>query len=196
MMSVEENRKKVRRNNLLVSLLFLVMIIGVAGAVIFYRNLKLAKKTVQEQKHNVDSLNNILEKQNTRLELLVDTIILFKTQLDSIYKNSNVPNEIYKIQKNLDNILQPVITGRNRDSAREHARDGYDKLIAKDFKGAMVEFDKSEKFYNGYHESYEIKTLLKKNEDKLGDKEVQQQLLIKIKNEYNSLQKLNNRNIQ
>ena len=49
-MSVEENRKRVRRNNLLVSLLFLVMIAGVAGAGYYYRNLKLTKIKVQQQK--------------------------------------------------------------------------------------------------------------------------------------------------
>jgi cell division protein FtsB len=197
MMTVEENRKKVRKNNLLISLLFCLMIIGVAGAAYYYRNLKIAKTNVLRQKKELETLKDTLANQNERLESLVDSIINFKNILDSISRTTYVSNDFSRIQKNLDKLLQPAIHEKsNRDSARQHARDGYDKLIKKDFIGAMNDFGKSEKFYNGYHESYEIHMLLRKNQDKLGDPAVQRQLLEKIKKDYNSLQKLNSRNIQ
>jgi flagellar basal body-associated protein FliL len=196
-MTVEENRKKVRRNNLLMSMLFLVMIAGVGGAFYFYRNLKIAKSNLLEKKKEVDSLNKRLEDQNFRLQKasdFVDSITRIKIKIDSALLSQNPDNEIYRIQNNLNNKLLPLIS--SRDSARQHARNGYDKLNNNDFKGAMQEFEKSEKFYKGYHESEEIHQLLKKNEDKLGDKAVQQQIIDKIKKDYNSLQRLEQRRIQ
>ncbi len=74
-----------------------------------------------------------------------------------------------------------------RDSARNYARIGYYKLKEKDFVGAKQAFDKSEKFYNGYRDSYEVSFLLSKNKDKLNDPKVQKELLEKIQKDYNSL---------
>ena len=191
MMSVEENRKKVRRNNLLVSLLFLVMIAGVAGAVYYYSNLKKAKIKVQEQKKELEKTKKELEISNKKLESyadFMDSISKVKIRLDSFAWANNPQNEILRQQINLNKLIYPVI--KSRDSARKYTRNGYDKLNKNDFKGAMIEFEKSEKFYKGYHESNQIHQLLKENEDKLGDKEVQQQILIKINKDYNSLQRL------
>lgn len=193
MMTVEENRKKVRRNNLLISLLFLIMITGVGGAVYYYKNLKNAKLSLQKEKKEVETLKDKLQNQNARMQIVLDSVENFKNILDSIASTTHVSKDFELIRKNLDNILQPVIV--SRDSARIHARNGYDKLIKKDLAGAMEEFGKSENSYNGYHESYEIQMLLKKNKDKLNDTAVQRELLIKIRNDYNSLQRLNNSNI-
>jgi flagellar motor protein MotB len=190
-MTVEENRKKVRRNNLLVSLLFLVMIAGVAGAVYYYSNLKKEKAIVKEQKDELEKIKNDLALSNKKLESyadFMDSISKVKIKLDSISWANNPQSEILRQQINLNKLIHPVI--KSRDSARKYTRDGYDKLNKNDLKGAMIEFEKSEKFYKGFHESNQIHQLLKENENKLSDKEVQQQILIKIKQDYNSLQRL------
>jgi hypothetical protein len=190
-MTVEENRKKVRRNNLLVSLLFLVMIAGVAGAVYYYSNLKKEKAIVKEQKDELEKIKNDLALSNKKLESyadFMDSISKVKIRLDSFAWTNNPQSEILRQQINLNKLIHPVI--KSRDSARKYTRDGYDKLNKNDLKGAMIEFEKSEKFYKGYHESNQIHQLLKENENKLSDKEVQQQILIKIKQDYNSLQRL------
>lgn len=190
-MSVEENRKMVRRNNLLVSLLFLVMIAGVAGAVYYYSHLKKAKIKVQEQKDELEKIKNDLALSNKKLEsyaYFMDSISKVKIKLDSIAWANNPQSEILRQQINLNQLIYPVI--KSRDSARKYTRNGYDKLNKNDLKGAMIEFEKSENFYKGYHESNQIHKLLKENEDKLGDREVQQQILIKVKQDYNSLQRL------
>jgi flagellar motor protein MotB len=190
-MTVEENRKKVRRNNLLVSLLFLVMIAGVAGAVYYYSNLKKGKAIVKEQKDELEKIKNDLALSNKKLESyadFMDSISKVKIKLDSISWANNPQSEILRQQINLNKLIHPVI--KSRDSARKYTRDGYDKLNKNDLKGAMIEFEKSEKFYKGFHESNQIHQLLKENENKLSDKEVQQQILIKIKQDYNSLQRL------
>jgi hypothetical protein len=118
----------------------------------------------------------------------MDSISKVKIKLDSISWANNPQSEILRQQINLNKLIHPVI--KSRDSARKYTRDGYDKLNKNDLKGAMIEFEKSEKFYKGFHESNQIHQLLKENENKLSDKEVQQQILIKIKQDYNSLQRL------
>ncbi|MGH2553019.1 MAG: hypothetical protein ACRDEB_04845, partial [Chitinophagaceae bacterium] len=194
MMTVEENRKKVRKNNLLVSLLFLIMIAGIGGAIYYYRNLKIAKVSLQKEKNEVEILKDRLQHQNEKFQIVFDEAERLKFMLDSIARIRPFSNEFQVFRNDLDKILKPVTV--SRDSARSHARVGYDKLIRKDLKGAMEEFGKSDNFYNGYHESQKIHILLKENKDKLDDTAVQRRLLLKIRNDYNSLQKLNTQNIK
>jgi uncharacterized protein YukJ len=194
MMTVEENRRMVRRNNIMVSLLFLIMIFGIGGAIYYYHNLKQAKIKLQEQKKEVEMLRDKLLLQNEKYQLVFEEAEKLKAMIDSIARVRPVSNEFQVFRNDLNNILKPVII--SRDSARMHARVGYDKLIRRDFTGAMEEFDKSDNFTNGYHESREIHMLLKNNKDKLNDTAVQRKLLLKIRNDYNSLQRLNNQNIQ
>ena len=194
MMTIEENRKKVVRNNILMSLLFCITIIAVIGAAYYYNSVKSSEIKLLTAKQQQQTLNDSLAIHKRKAENQLDTIAKLQRLLNNISQTPNNCDSIFIIQKKINNILRPVTNAR--DAAREFARSGYDKLIKKDLVGAMNDFDKSEKAYNGYHDSYEVYFLLWQNRNKLNDPKVQQQLLEKIQKDYNSLKKLTPSNIK
>jgi hypothetical protein len=68
--------------------------------------------------------------------------------------------------------------------ARQRELEGYRALIAGRFPEARSAFEDSEKALPGYHHSYEIARLLKKNEKNLGDPSVQKQILNTVVKDY------------
>lgn len=74
----------------------------------------------------------------------------------------------------------------SRDSARKYSEIGYNNLSKNKFPEALEAFHKSEQWYNGYRESYEIYFLLWKNKKDLNDPALQTQLLKKIQKDLDS----------
>lgn len=59
---------------------------------------------------------------------------------------------------------------RNVNNAKKFEEEGFQFLIDKEVDSAIASFIKSENSYNGYHQVYEIAKYLRKNENKLSDK--------------------------
>lgn len=176
---IERERKKTVRYNLLMSLLFFFIIIGLGGAIYYYNQLKKLNIKVSNAETALTIKNDSLRDLTKALEVANNRLAAQKKGLENVIDSASR-------SENPATILKAV--GNNRDSARIYARIGYNKLKQKDFAGAREAFEKSEAKYNGYHDSYEVGLLLRKNKDKLNDPVVQRQLLEKIYKEYNSLQ--------
>lgn len=183
---VLDSRKRALKFNILLSLFFIVIITGLAGAIFYYNRI-----------NNLYEENNTL---NSSLTKAIDSIKILNTTLESIaidYKQSiNTGNttgvsdtEINKVNRIVNVITTTNLDttkARNRDTARYYSEIGYARLKAYDFMGAKNAFDKSEKAFNGYRESYEIYYLLYKNMKQLNDAGTQKMIMNKILEKYNS----------
>ena len=178
MMTIEENRRKVFRTNLLLSLFFCVMLIGVIGAVYYYQESKEAKTLVQLK-------NDSLSRMGTTLDSINQSLLSSKRELE---KQKASTDSLIRLSIKDANpaILRPVINrvDNSMKLAAEYELKGYGRLKAGDLIAAKDYFNKSEKAYNGYHQVYEIWFLLYKNRDKLNDPETKQRLLNQVKKDY------------
>jgi hypothetical protein len=193
MMTAEEYRKIMLRKNLLIILFLCLCIIGVSGAIIYYnrlaanrKELKVAEVELQRKNDSLQRATTELQSANQSLQELKDTLAKQKANYADILISKN-PAVIKQAAKTLQ---------VSRDSARIYAREGYRKLKAKDFKGAMDAFDKSEKFVNGYRDSYDVYFLLWKNRSNLNDPKVQKQIMQQVLTKYNSLRILSRTDLQ
>ena len=178
-MTAEENRKKVIKNNLAISLLFFITISGIGGAVYFYNESVKAKASLEQANNEVSRKNDSLKTINRDLDNLRDSLEKQKKILN------NQVEALTKPEVSI-NILTPVLAAR--DTARNYARIGYQQLKEGNFAAALNSFAKSEKSSPGYRDSYEVYFLLRKNRANLNDPAVQRQILEKIYKDYNSLQ--------
>lgn len=180
MKRVELNRRKAFRYNLLLILFLLVIMVGLFGAVWFFNELESKKAQLNEA-------NQKLEKANTELENIRNKLAKEKTNRDSIISLIYRPSDTVRIKG-----IGKIITGINnsRQQAEEYARAGYDKLKQYDFPAALDYFNKSEKAYNGYRDSYEVYYLLWQNKNQLDDPVVQDKVMTQIITKYNSLKRL------
>ena len=193
MMTVEEYKNRMLRKNLLIILFLCLCLIGISGAVIYYNRLKATSQALETAKINLqqknDSLKTVTEdllEANQYLQMLKDTLAKQREDYANILTSNN-PKAIKQAAQTIEN---------SRDSARIYARIGYNKLKAKDFNEARVAFDRSEKFYNGYRDSYDVYFLLWKNRDKLNDPKVQRQVIQQILAKYNSLRILSKEDLE
>ena len=177
MMSAGEYRKIMIRKNLLIILFLCLCIIGVTGMIVYYNKLKTTTAALETTKNNLQESNKNLEIANQYLLKLKDTLEKQKENYANVL-TSNDPKAIKMAARTIE---------KSRDSARKYSREGYYKLKAKNFEGARADFDKSEKFYNGYRDSYDVYFLLWKNRGKLNEPKVQQQVMQQILTKYNSL---------
>jgi hypothetical protein len=184
---VQQKRRRVIAQNLLLFFLLLLMFIGISGSVYYYSelkeaNTKLSKNEIvlKSQQNKLDSLNEILRQRN---------IVLKK---DKEFLESTIDSASHA--KNPKLILQPIVAAR--DSARKYAETGYKMLKMRDFNGAFIAFNKSENFYNGYRESYEVAFLLRKNRQRWNDPQRQNELLDTIYRKLNSKKILRKEDIQ
>ena len=193
MMTVEEYKNRMLRKNLLIILFLCLCLIGISGAVIYYNRLKVTSQALEIAKVNLEQKNDSLKRvtknlleTNQYLQMLKDTLAKQREDYANILTSNN-PKAIKQAAQTIE---------KSRDSARHYARVGYDKLKAKDFNGARVAFDISEKFYNGYRDSYDVYFLLLKNRDKLNDPKVQRQVIQQILAKYNSLRILSKEDLE
>ena len=177
MMTAEEYRRIMQRKNLLIVLFLILCIAGIAGAVIYYNQLKKTKDALNTTAIELEIKKDSLLRATESLQQLKDTLARQRED----YANLIVSNDPVAINKAAQKIE------RSRDSARKYAREGYFKLQSRDFDGARMAFDKSEKFYNGYRDSYDVYFLLNQNKDKLNDPDVQKRVMQQVVNKYNSL---------
>ena len=182
---VAESRKKVIRYNIMMVLFFCVVIIGVAGSVYYFNEskrlntkLKIAEIRLKFSNDTLTLTNNSLKLARDSIKILLD---LRETQLITASENPG-SNTMEKLKVLADSIQKT----RNRDSARAYSEIGYQKLSERKLIEAMYAFDKSEKWYNTYRESYEIYFLLWKNKKDLNIPAVQTQLLKKIQKDLDS----------
>jgi len=189
---IEENRKKVVRYNLLLSLFFAFIIVGLAGTIYYYNKLKKLNSQLEASKKRELLINDSLRKTASALQYSKDSLQEAKATLakqkainDSILIACFKATPTKKSEKVTTLVNKLTIS---RDAAREFAREGYRKLKDHDLKGAMEAFNKSEKAYNGYRDSYDVWFLLWSNRANLDNPATQKQLLEKIFNNYNSLQ--------
>lgn len=180
---MNESRKKVIRFNTLLSLFFCFIIVGLAGAIYYYKkinNLYEEKEVLNirlTKAAHKDSLNSdSIQKQNIKLGE-------FAKLLEVCATKTKIPGFDSATAISLKAEVTDI---KKRDSARKYSEIGYTKLKAYDFISAKNAFDKSEKFYNGYRESYEIYYLLYKNMNNLADPETQKKIMQKILTDYNS----------
>ena len=176
MMTADEYRRVMLKNNILVILFLFVCIAGVIGAVLYYNKLKETNNKLKVAEAEIQLKNDSLREANEFLEVLKDSFAIQKERYAKILVSNN-PTAIRAAAQTIE---------RSRDSARAYAVAGYNKLKAKDFEGARIAFDKSEKFYNGYRDSYEVYYLLTRNKSKLNDPKVQQQVMNQVFTKFNS----------
>lgn len=197
---IEENRKKVVRYNLLLSLFVVFIIVGLAGTIYYYNKLKRLNSELEASKIRELFINDSLKKTTIALQFSKDSLREAKATLakqkafnDSIliacYKTTSA-----KKSENVTTLVNKLTT--SRDAAREFAREGYRKLKDNDLRGAMEVFNKSEKAYNGYRDSYDVWFLLWSNRTSLDNPATKKQLLEKIFNDYNSLRILTQADIR
>lgn len=187
MMTAEENKRKIIQNNIRMSLLFAVTIIGIGVAIYFYGKLKDTNGKLRDTTASLESAKKDLKNAYDTLEKINQALSDTKKKLENILDAaSQAPNP--------ETVLKPIAV--KRDAAREYARIGYDKLKKNDLAGAMDAFHSSEESYHGYRDSYEVYLMLYKNRDSLNDRRVQQRLLEKIQKDYNSLQILKRSDIR
>jgi len=177
MSRMDINRRKAFRFNLLLILFLLVIMFGLFGAVRFYNALESKKAQLSEAYEK-------LEKANAELEEMRNNLAMQKSNRDSIIKLIYKPSDSLKV-KGLDKIVSGI--DHSRETAGKYARSGYMKLKNYDFKGALDDFNNSEKAYNGYRDSYEIYFLLWKNKERLDDTDAQREIMQMILKKYNSL---------
>lgn len=60
---------------------------------------------------------------------------------------------------------------KKQENAQTSEANGFRFLLEKDIDNAIISFTKSENFYNGFHQVYEISRYLKQNKNKLTDKD-------------------------
>ena len=189
MMTIEENRKRIYRTKLILTVFFCIMIAGLSGAIFYYLRLQSTSTQLSKSekilKGKTDSLNKAtdsLSKMATelnRINLYLDRLVKQKTITDSLIALSAGD----KNRSILNSLADSLSSAKNLAAIYE--KSGYMKLKEKDLVAAKDAFNKSEKSYNGYHQVYEIWFLLYKNKDKLNDPVVKQQLLEQILARYN-----------
>jgi hypothetical protein len=191
---VGKNRKRVFNYNLLLILCCCFVIIGFLGTIYFYSNLNEAKIKISEQNDSLKVLTKELKYSKDSLQEAKASIAKEKATNDSLlvklYEGGNDSKGIRGLRKIINNIRT------SRDSARNYAHLGYEKLKQYDFPGAEEAFDKSEKSYSGFRDSYEVYFLLRNNRNIYNDPAVQKQLLQKIIEDYNSLGILSKKDIR
>lgn len=180
MSRMDANRRKAFRFNLLLILFFLVVMLGLFGAIRFYNALESKKA---ELKLAYDEL----EKKNVELDSIRAGLAKDKAIRDTIINQIYKPEDINRV-KGFDTIIKKI--DNSREAAGKYARSGYMKLKSYDFKRAMEDFRNSDKTYNGYRDSYEVYILLWKNKDRLDDKDAQREIMVTILKKYNSLRML------
>jgi hypothetical protein len=73
---------------------------------------------------------------------------------------------------------------RDFATASELERQGYERLLARDFEGARRAFEAAERSYPSFHQVYEIAHLLQREQSRLRSPEVQRRVLTQIISEY------------
>jgi hypothetical protein len=183
---VQESRKKAIRFNTLLSLFVCLVIIGLAGAIYYYNKINDLYEQKEILNKNLANAADSIKKLNTVLEGFA---IDYKQSINT-GNTTGVADTVLKKLKSVVNVITTknldTTKSRNRDTARKYSEIGYDRLKAYDFAGAKSAFDKSEKAFNGYRESYEIYYLLYKNMNMLHDAATQKRVMQKILTEYNS----------
>jgi len=186
---IEANRKKIVYQNLWSSIFFALIIFGLAGTIFFYNQSESSKRREM-------LVNDTLRMMATALQYSKDSLQEAKATLAKQKAiNDSILIVLYKAtpSKSSESITTAVNKLTNsRDAAREFNHEAYRKLKVRDFRGAMEAFNKSEKAYNGYRDSYDVWFLLWSNRAKLDNPTTQKQLLEKIVNNYNSLKILTN----
>jgi hypothetical protein len=63
-------------------------------------------------------------------------------------------------------------------------RQGFEQLLSRDFLEAQQSFEAAERAYPKFHQVYEIAQLLRREQSRLGEPEVQKQVLTRIISDY------------
>jgi hypothetical protein len=187
---IAEDRKKVIRYNILLSLFIIFIIAGLIGTIFYYRKLQQSNLKLAVSQRSESLAKDSLLKTTGALQRSKDSLQAAKTILaNEKSRNDSLLVEVSKkCPQNIQG-LQTAVTSitTSRKTARESAREGYEKLKNYDFQGAMDAFNRSEKAYNGYRDSYDIWFLLWSNRANLNSADVQKQLMEKIIKNFNSL---------
>ena len=153
-------------------------IIGIGLTILGYLFLTFQTYTLNERK-------NVLKKEIKELEIIKtrmtneakesDTIIILQ---DKIISQSSDQKTVEKGAKLKEKIQEPgsnyfTVTKKensNIELSQKFEIEGFNYLLEKDVKQAVISFRKSENSSNGYHQVYEIAVYLDKNRNKLSDK--------------------------
>jgi hypothetical protein len=171
------------------------IIIGLAGALYFYHNLKDLNTKLGDTQQKLQESKDSLQESKDSLQLAKNTLTQYKITIDNYVLLSDSINK-HTDEKNpgLDSLVKVI--NHSRDTAREYAHKGYYDLKDYHFDMAMKDFHKSELAYNGYHDSYEVYFLLWQSKQGFDDPVVQKQLMEKILAKYNSFGLLNKKDIR
>ncbi len=79
---------------------------------------------------------------------------------------------------------QSVVPVSKLQTAKDKEKEGFQNLISGDYENAIAAFQESENVYNGYHNVYDIKQLLRQNKSKMNDPAKKKEIFQKIVKDY------------